>query len=82
VEGGMLWRNGRDGKALRYVAGERHHQVAAYEHIFTWLSYSYVVWGYFLINKPKRGPLIIAGAVPGINACKMLCLYACCLHNS
>jgi hypothetical protein len=26
VDGGMLWRNGSDGKVLRYGAGERHQQ--------------------------------------------------------
>jgi hypothetical protein len=28
MEGGMLWRNGCDGKVLRYGAGDRHQQVA------------------------------------------------------
>jgi hypothetical protein len=27
VDGGVLWRNGCDGKVLRYGAGERHQQV-------------------------------------------------------
>ena len=42
MEGGMLWRNGRDGKALRCGAGERqqhtHHPPLGHSHVrrMTW----------------------------------------------
>jgi hypothetical protein len=58
VDGGVLWRNGCDGKALRCGAGNRHKQMRA---ITCTVQYYCIAVVYFSFPAVEAAYIIIVG---------------------